>query len=410
MPEIQHDKHGSEPVPMTYKSPRKVRVLIIEDNLKDVRLTESMLKKAQDITFNTAHVVRMDDAISYLSNHPETDLILSDISLPDAQGSETFTMLRKAAANLPVVFITGTHDEDLAEAALQKGAQDYLLKGRFDEITLHRSVRYAIERKKFETSAKKARAKARELRMKTMMLKHQNRQLEQLNEAKDDFISMASHQLRTPATGVKQYIGMLIEGFAGTLTERQQKIAASAYESNERQLRTVDDLLMVAQIDAGKLQLHDGLDSVDEMLASIIADYSERTAERKQMVTLQADSNIPLIHVDSRLIRMVFENLIDNASKYTPDGKCIKIYIHKDDNAVITEVKDEGVGIEKKDQQKLFQKFSRIQNPLSGSVSGTGLGLYWVKKVIDVHQGTIHLESAVGKGSCFRVCLPMQRD
>jgi two-component system sensor histidine kinase VicK len=232
--------------------------------------------------------------------------------------------------------------------------------------------------------------------------------LVELNDAKDEFISLASHQLRTPATGVKQFIGMLLENYFGELTDDQRTMLEYAYESNERQLEVINDLLKVAQVDAGKVVLSRQKSDLADMLEDIMQEQRAQFARRKQRVVLDRPKAPVFARVDPRRIRMVVENLIDNASKYTPDGKGITVSIDKSQKgkSVKIEVKDQGVGIAKEDISKLFQKFSRLENPLSIQVGGTGIGLYWAKKIVDLHSGTIKLKSKQGKGTVFTVEIP----
>lgn len=234
----------------------------------------------------------------------------------------------------------------------------------------------------------------------------QREQLVSLNETKDEFISLASHQLRTPATGVKQYVGMLLEGYVGKISKEQKEMLFYAYESNERQLKIIDDLLRVAHVDAGKVHLSKSMCEIDQLIQSVIREQVSRFQERKQNLIFKKPPKLIMALVDAKLLRMVLENIIDNASKYTPEGKSVTIEARETDTRVIIRIKDQGIGIAKSDQKKLFQKFSRIDNPLSALVGGTGLGLYWAKKIIDLHEGKISLNSQVETGSTFTISIP----
>lgn len=232
--------------------------------------------------------------------------------------------------------------------------------------------------------------------------------LVELNDAKDEFISLASHQLRTPATGVKQFIGMLLENYFGKISGDQRTMLEYAYESNERQLEVINDLLRVAQVDAGKVLLKKQKCDLAKMLEDIMQEQRAQFARREQRVLLDRPKEPVVAAVDRNRMRMVIENLIDNASKYTPDGKRITVSIHKLPlgKYVSIKVKDEGVGIAAQDMPKLFQKFSRLDNPLSIQVGGTGIGLYWAKKIVDLHDGSIALRSKPGRGTIFTVKIP----
>lgn len=246
----------------------------------------------------------------------------------------------------------------------------------------------------------------RSLTLKTAFLTQKHAELLTLNRAKDDFISIASHQLRTPATAVKQYTGMLLEGYVGNLTKQQKKVLQTVFESNERQLVIIDDLLKIAHLDAGKVSIDPEPANLVGIMKSVLREQSAKFKKKKQKIALNSSDKEIIANVDADRIRMVFDNLIDNASKYTPAGKHVLVEFRQDKKNIIIEFVDEGVGIAKKDISKLFEKFSRIDNPLSTIAGGTGLGLYWVKQIIDMHQGKIKVISKQGKGSRFIIYLP----
>jgi len=245
-----------------------------------------------------------------------------------------------------------------------------------------------------------------ELRKTNELLKKQQLDLQLLNASKDDFISLASHQLRTPATGVKQYVGMLIEGFSGNLEKGQQSLLEKAYESNERQLRIISDLLKVAQVDAGKIIPLKTVTDLDELVSSILAEQADTFKKRHQTINYQKPEKTVEATFDSNLIRMVLENIINNASKYSHQNTTVSVTLIDNGKTVAINVKDEGVGILKADIPRLFEKFSRIDNDLSTQVGGSGLGLYWAKKIVDLHGGTITMTSLPGEGTTFSIELP----
>lgn len=224
-----------------------------------------------------------------------------------------------------------------------------------------------------------------------------------LDRAKDEFISLASHQLRTPATGVKQYIGMLIDGYAGDLSLAQRKFAQIAYDQNDRQLKIIDDILKIATADSGKLALDKKRIDLIPLIHSVINDHRSKLAEREQTVIFAPKFAKLHAKVDKDSVRMILDNLLDNAHKYTHPGKNITIQVKKLSSSVQISVKDQGIGIDESDFDKLFKKFSRLRNPLSISAGGTGVGLYWVKKVVELHNGTITVSSKPQQGTTFSI-------
>jgi len=385
-----------------------ISILLVEDNLNDAHLVREALEDSVHGRFGLTHVERVREGMHYLRRHRTVDVVLSDISLPDAQGLETFRLLKRASSNAPVIFMTSSGDMSLAVEALKHGAQDYLIKGEYSHEFLARVIRYAIERKKYQDEASRAKAKTRSLRQKTRLLKQEQQQLLELNKAKDDFISLASHQLRTPATGVKQYVGMVLEGFAGEVPGHLRDFLSKAYDSNERQLSIVNDLLQVAQLDAGNMKLQKHRTDLVAMLRSIINEQASKYKQRNQQLDFRTETPAIYANLDAGRMRMVFENLIDNASKYTPEGKRVVVRIFERDGQLAVSVKDEGVGIAERDVEKIFEKFSRVANDRSELVGGSGLGLYWVKRIVDLHDGTIEVLSKPEKGSEFVICMEGQ--
>lgn len=235
----------------------------------------------------------------------------------------------------------------------------------------------------------------------------QRDKLQRLNNAKEEFISLASHQLRTPATVVKQYIGMLSQGLAGNPTKAQMKMLSVAYGSNERQLEIIEDLLRVAKVDAGKVYLEKTPCDMSRQIEMAIRAQAILFEGRGQRVMFTKPKEKMIANVDPKLMLMVLENVLDNAGKYSPHGGQVVIRVEQTDGQTIISVQDNGVGIKKADSHKLFRKFVRIDNPLSILVAGTGLGLYWVKKILDLHGGSIEVTSKLNEGSTFTIKTPI---
>ncbi|HSX32322.1 MAG TPA: ATP-binding protein [Candidatus Saccharimonadales bacterium] len=227
-----------------------------------------------------------------------------------------------------------------------------------------------------------------------------------LERAKDEFISLASHQLRTPATAVKQYAAMLMDGYAGDLTKMQQAMVQTIYESNERQITIINDLLRVAQVDAGRIHLVKAPAALVPLLTDILNEQAHKFKARAQTIIFDPPSDEVWAPIDTKHIRMVLENIIDNASKYTPPRKSICIRLKKTSRDTHIQIADEGVGIPKNATTLIFEKFTRLDNPLSTEVGGTGLGLYWAKKIIDMHGAHLSVQSKIGKGTVFTIRLP----
>jgi two-component system phosphate regulon sensor histidine kinase PhoR len=236
-----------------------------------------------------------------------------------------------------------------------------------------------------------------------------NEELISLNQSKDEFIAITSHQLRTPATGVKQYLGLLLEGYADPLTPNQQTFIEKAYENNERQLHIVDDILRIAQLDLDKIKLKPELYDLELIIQIAVEALQGKFKKKNQSVRVIMPHDQIISKIDVEEIRLVIENILENASNYSPEGKTITVKLSrtKKSEAKIA-IQDQGVGIEKQDIAKLFQKFSRVNNPLSNAVNGTGLGLYFCKKIVELHGGKVQVKSTPGKSTTFIILLPQE--
>lgn len=229
-----------------------------------------------------------------------------------------------------------------------------------------------------------------------------------LDRAKSEFIALASHQLRTPATAVKQYLHMLLDGYAGELTEPQRIFLKTANEGNERQLKIINDILKVAAADSGDMVLRYERIELGELIQSVIDEQRPKAAKSKQKLEFNRPGRPIYALVDASAFRMVIENLVDNAHKYTYSGKTIEVSLKSNDGDTIISIRDEGIGIRKSDLSRLFVKFVRLESALTVSAGGTGLGLYWVKKVLELHDARIVVRSQVGVGTTFSIVLPTE--
>jgi len=227
----------------------------------------------------------------------------------------------------------------------------------------------------------------------------------EVQAAKDELLSLASHQLRTPATGVKQYLGMVLQGFAGKISDIQTDFLERAYASNERQLHIINDILYLAKLDAGRIVLTKTRFDLADLVRSVADELQESLSEGGLELTVQVP-NKAAVYADSHMLRMVIENLMTNAIKYTPSGGSVTLKLYRSDDDYRISVTDTGVGIADSDRDRLFVQFSRIPNERSSEVTGTGVGLYLARSLARLHGGDVTVKSKLGKGSKFTISLP----
>jgi signal transduction histidine kinase len=245
-----------------------------------------------------------------------------------------------------------------------------------------------------------------------LLLKARARDLSKQKEqavdlAKDELLSLASHQLRTPATTVKQYLGMVLQGFAGDITKTQKNLLEKAYAGNERQLYIINEMLHIAKIDSGRIVLAKQKTDIVRLVEEVLAEAKADIGQANHKLTLKLPKQPVYIKADAHMLRMAIENIVSNAIKYTLPGGKIAVTVAKDKSVLRITVKDSGVGIEQKDFQKLYKLFTRLDNKRIQNVSGTGVGLYLAKHLIRLHKGRLSLTSAPGKGSAFMITLPL---
>ncbi|MBI2577814.1 MAG: HAMP domain-containing histidine kinase [Candidatus Wildermuthbacteria bacterium] len=238
--------------------------------------------------------------------------------------------------------------------------------------------------------------------------------LKQLDEAKSEFISIVSHQLRTPLTAMKGYLSMLVEGTYGKSTPKTQKVLENVFNSNERLINLVNDILNISRIEAGKIHIEITDIDLDALAKSLFEELRIKADEKKIKLIFENKSQKPIkFQGDEEKIRNAILNIVDNAIRYTPTGTiAVKAeMIPQDSNPKIVRISitDTGEGMSKEELQRLFQSFSRGVAGMKSWTEGAGLGLYIAKQFVRLHHGSIWAESSgKGEGSTFFIELPIE--
>lgn len=229
----------------------------------------------------------------------------------------------------------------------------------------------------------------------------------EIERQKSEFVSVASHQLRTPLTGVKWFAELLLDKRSGKLSEKQRSFADNILQSTERLISLVNDLLNVSRIESHRVAITPEPVDIKKLLENLQLQLTPLWTARQQTVKLESPERVPLISLDPKFIAEAFTNLLSNAIKYSPDGSIIHIAIELRPSDVLITVSDRGLGIPMADQSKLFTKFFRADNVVKKETEGTGLGLYVTKRIIEASGGTISFQSAENKGTQFFITLPL---
>jgi signal transduction histidine kinase len=243
----------------------------------------------------------------------------------------------------------------------------------------------------------------------TKKLRRTNEQLQKLDTAKDEFVSMASHQLRTPLTSVKGYISMVLEGDVGKITPTQRQMLSEAFTSSERMVHLIGDFLNVSRLQTGKFMLEKKPVDLAKLASQEIDSLQTTIKAHGLKLEYRKPSYFPVLMLDEGKVRQVLMNFIDNAIFYSQEGTTIKVKLSVEDGFAVVRVIDAGIGVPKSEQAHLFTKFFRASNARRQRPDGTGVGLFLAKKVISAHDGTMLFESEEGKGSTFGFRLPIKK-
>jgi len=265
----------------------------------------------------------------------------------------------------------------------------------FDHILLYENLENEVADRTWELSVANAQ------------LQRLNKQLQEINEAKSEFVSIASHQLKTPLTVIKGIISMLLSGDFGKLGKTPKLYLFKAFANTEKMIKLINSLLNISKIETGKTLLKISQFDLNKLIEEAIGEF-KGLATKKDIKINFKKTKVPLIKADKEQIKQVILNLLDNAIKYTPKGK-IDIWTEEEKDGVIFKIKDTGLGMTKDEIKGLFEKFIRGKSGEKLYAGGTGLGLYAARRIIEVHGGRIWAKSeGPGKGSLFAFSLPLE--
>ncbi len=375
-------------------SRRLLTVLLVEDADNDVWLLRRALQRDRIESVRLKRARRLDEAVQMLELGG-IDVILLDLSLPDSFGMETVGRALAAAGTVPIVVLTSVADGALGLGAIHEGAQDYLVKGQVSGLLLDRALRYAIERRQHEERGRQLAEEqaARELAEQTLL-------------ARDEFLSVAAHELYTPITALQLSVQSSLRDLHGGKVACNGAAFSRKLEIVERQaqrlVRLVGALLEVSRIHMGRVEFE--VERVD--LAAVVRDVAlvlePERAKAGSALHLECEPGMTGLWDRSRIERVV-TNLVSNALKYG-HGRPVDVVVTGDSDKAILRVTDRGIGISPEMQARIFQRFERAAP--SRQYGGLGLGLYVVHTIVSAFGGSVGVASRPGQGSTFTVELP----
>lgn len=359
-------------------------VLIVDDDPSDQQMFIEYLNSDESQTFRINAAETASQAVKNLEQQ-NVDCILLDYNLPDSVSFHLLERIIKMEIPSAIVMLTGVGDESLAMAALQNGADDYITKDQCDRQTLMRAVRYAVERKRTQISHKEIE------------------RVKQIHEMQRDFFTIATHEFRNPLSVIDTST-QLIE-FTHPDDTHTTKYTARIKQSVNKLISLVDNVLAFSQFEAGSMRFQPLNFNFSNFLKETVENFQLMHADRT--INLEITGEMDKFHADQYLCDHIFTNLISNALKYSEPQFAVSIKAARVADAIEISVSDSGIGMSNEDVQKLFTKFFRSKN--CSAVQGTGIGLYLVKQLVDMHEGSIFVDSTPGMGTTFMVRLPIKQ-
>jgi len=313
------------------------------------------------------------------------DLVLIDLKMPGVNGMEVLEKTKEIDPNIITVVITGYATVESAVEAMKKGAYDFLPKP-FTPNQLRIIIRRGLERRK--------------LTLETESLRKEKKLIE------DSFITMVSHQLRSPLVAIMQYFEVIIGGMVGEVPGKQKEMILKARNRLESLMNLINDWLDVARLDSGQIINKLKSLSLKKIIKKLIDDMEPLTKDDNISLELGSCSKNDIIQGDEETLEQVFSNLITNAIRYNKPNGRVLITIKENKDFTAVEVQDTGIGIAKDHLPFIFDQFYRVKRGEDQKIKGTGLGLSIAKKIVDAHGGSIQVSSEIGRGSIFTVVLP----
>jgi signal transduction histidine kinase len=364
----------------SHAGPKPPRILVVDDTPTNIGILFELLRKHQ---FELAVAQNGVAALQIVSEDPP-DLILLDVMMPEMDGFETCQRLKKnpQTAEIPVIFMTALASIEDKVKGLRLGAVDYITKP-------------------FEQEEVLARIRTH------LTLQRQKNELQWLNQEKNEFLSIAAHDLKNPISAIHTIVDFMKMQYHEISDEQILKSLDMIDKSTTQMFLLINNLLDVNRIESGSYGLQKTSIDALALIKSAVQSHQQPSAARKN---IQLRLNVPespcLTMADEKIYGQIVDNLLSNAIKYSPKDQLVEIRVVAEDHKIRCEIQDHGPGLTDADQKRLFGKFARLSARPTGGESSTGLGLYIVKKLVTMLNGVVWCVSEHGKGATFVFTVP----
>jgi signal transduction histidine kinase len=383
-----------------------IRVLLVDDDRDDFILTRDILQDIPGRHYTLDWTSGYAESLEAICRG-DHDVYLIDYRLGERDGLSLWREALDRNCTGPMILLTGVGEMELDLAAMQAGAAGYLEKAHLEPVRLERSIRYACQKKRDEAELEqKVAERTRELEQEIAVRRRAEEALRLADRRKDEFLATLAHELRNPLVPIRNALGIL--QLPGGTTKTQQ----SALEVLNRQIavmvRLINDLLEMARIARGKLQLDCEPLSLSDVLQAAL-EVSQPLLDRANVtLTTRIPNDLPALVGDRIRLAQVFANLLNNAAKYTERGGKAELTVTREGKQIVVRVRDTGVGIPADLLPHIFEMFSQVDRSLDRSQGGLGIGLALVRNLIELHGGTVSAHSdGPGTGTEITVYLPI---
>lgn len=356
----------------------------------------------EDAGYRVVGLERGTEALEIIRSSP-FNIIITDISLPDAGGVEILELAKEINPDVAVIMMTGYASVEGGVDALNQGAYAYFVKPvNPDEIKT--TIANALKQQRLSLENKRL---VERLQRSNKLLFEANEKLSRATQAKSEFLAHMSHELRTPLSIIIGFSELMIDKAMGKINDKQRQCLSDILDSTQHMLNLINDVLDLSKIESGKMELKLKNIALSKVIESLTRTMMPILTPRKQSLDVKIEDGLPPVYADKAKIKQVLLNLLSNATWFSPDGGKLKIEAVRKGDWCQVSVIDNGIGINKENQEQIFEPFCQLDNPLTRKKNGTGLGLTLVKQIIERHGGRIWVKSEYGRGSRFIFTLPL---
>lgn len=390
---------------------------MIDDDEEDFIIARDFIREIPKRKYKMEWISNYADGLKAISKNGH-DLVFVDYRLGSANGLDLISEALANGCECPIILLTGQNDIEIDEKAMKAGASDYLVKGSISPRQLESAIRYSIEHAKNLKEIKALNADLeKRVRNRTMVLQEALDELEktkeeirhalekekQLNELKSRFVTMASHEFRTPLSTILSSVQLIAKYDTEATSDKRAKHVTRIKSAVNNLTEILNDFLSLGKLEEGAIYANPSEFNLVEMVEELAQEMKSVTKDG-QGISYRHSGNDKKVCLDKKFLKNILINLTSNAIKFSPEGKNIEISSLINNSHIEIKVKDHGIGIPEEDKEHLFDRFFRASN--ATNIQGTGLGLNIVSKYVELMNGTIGCKSKLGEGTTFNVEFP----